>query len=237
MYFLWRVTVSDINVIDIAISDHKAILFNLALDIDFAPERRMKSSRIINNAAVEKFRDCFDCNVLTSINGDVDCLVNSFNAHCSAILDDIAPVVTSSARPRSSPWMTEEIYALRQNRRRAERAWKASNLEVHRLYYKELTAEFNKMVELARADYFKNLICSSRNNARVLFNVIDSIIAPPFHLFRYPQMMTVTHSFNILLIRLQMSELASPLAPTPRFPVPLLFLHGVVFQLSLLKMF
>lgn len=111
---------------------------------------------------------------------DVDTLVGVFNAHCAAILDDTAPLVTRSVRlTNPSPWMNDEIYELRRKRRRAEREWKSSNLEVHRLYYKQLTADFNKMVELARAAYFANLISSSMKNPSVLFNIINTIVAPP----------------------------------------------------------
>lgn len=180
LVFTIGLNVSDVCIEDWMLSDHKGVMFRLSLDKDLSPEKRMKCSRTINNIAVENFRASFSGNVLMSPDDDVDVLVCDLNAHCAAILDDVAPLVTRSARVTNpSPWLNEEIYTLRRKRCRVERAWKASKREVHRLYLKDLMAEYNTLVEMARAAYFANLITSSLNNPMVLFSTINTIIAPP----------------------------------------------------------
>ena len=154
-------------------------MFSVAFDIDFVPEKSVKHSRILNSTAVESFRACFDPSLLSQTN-DVDVLVRVFHSQCASILDDVAPTVTRSARKHnSSPWMNEGVYELRRKRRRAERMWRSSKLEVHRLHLKDLTSELNKSVRDARAAYFASLLSRSKNNPRMLFKIINSIVSPP----------------------------------------------------------
>lgn len=180
LVFTIGLNISNVCTEELFVTDHKCVLFNVSLDNAYVPGKRVKTSRILNGSAVENFVAVFDSNVLVSHNEDVDCLVNAFNAYCSAILDDVAPLVTRSVSSvNTSPWLTEDIRKLRRQCRKVERLWKATNLQVHRLYLKELLSEFNDRVKNARAAYFSNLISSSQHNSRVLFKTINHIVSPP----------------------------------------------------------
>lgn len=180
LVFTLGLKASNVCTEELLVTDHKCVLFNLSFDNDFVPVKRIKSSRIVNSLAVENFTVSFDSNVLVSPDDDVDCLVHVFNSHCAAILDDVAPMVTRTVRPaNSSPWLNDEIRDFRRKCRKVERLWKSSNLQVHRLYLKELLAELNDLVKSTRAAYFANLISSSKHNPKVLFRTINSIVSPP----------------------------------------------------------
>jgi len=130
LVFTIGLEISNVCTEDLTVSDHKCVLFNLSFDNDFVPEKRIKSSRIVNSLAVEDFAASFNSNVLVSPADDVDCLLHVFNTHCAAILDDVAPLVTRSVRPvNSSPWLNNEICELRRKCRKTERQWKSSNLQ------------------------------------------------------------------------------------------------------------
>ena len=180
LVFTLGLKVSKVGSEDLCESDHKCVLFNLAFDNDYSPARRVKSSRILNRLAVENFSAAFDRNILLSCQDDVESLARAFNIHCSAILDDVAPLVTRTVPAiNSTPWINEEIRTLKRKCRKTERLWKSTNLQVHREYLKDLYSDFNEMVKNARAAYFANLIETSKRNSRVLFKTINNIVNSP----------------------------------------------------------
>lgn len=111
---------------------------------------------------------------------DVDILINSFNEHCLAILNQVAPFKTSHCTVSScTPWLNNQTRGLRRSCRKAERLWKSTGLVVHREHFKELLHLFNESVKEARSSYFNNLINRHKNNPRILFDTINSIVSPP----------------------------------------------------------
>ena len=172
----------DINNIcceDLLISDHKCIFFTLSATAEPLYPVTTLRSRIITQTTAEQFSAQF-CLEFNADFNNVEFLVQSFNKQCSALLDKVAPLkVMSRATNNSSPWVTDAVRRLRQMCRRSERLWKATGLEVHRLYLKELRQSFNVSVREARSAYFANLISSSKRNPKVLFDTINNLVAPP----------------------------------------------------------
>lgn len=172
----------DINNIcceDLLISDHKCIFFTLSATAEPLYPVTTLRSRIITQTTAEQFSAQF-CHEFNADFNNVEFLVQSFNKQCSALLDKVAPLkVMSRATNNSSPWVTDAVRRLRQMCRRSERLWKATGLEVHRLYLKELRQSFNVSVREARSAYFANLISSSKRNPKVLFDTINNLVAPP----------------------------------------------------------
>ena len=76
------------------------------------------------------------------------------------------------------PWVNDSIRNFRRNCRKAERAWKSTHLEVHRLHLRELRASLNEMLRTARTQYFSKLISSNKKNPKFLFDTINSIVSP-----------------------------------------------------------
>ena len=99
------------------------------------PEKRLKTSRTVDGLTAEKFNTLFVNTESPSY--DVDGLLDTFNVQCAAILDDVAPRVARFIRPvNSTPLINEETRTCRRECRKAERSWKSTNLEVHRLFPK-----------------------------------------------------------------------------------------------------
>ena len=162
-------------------SDHKFIFFDIVFKTDIMDITQEKRSRLLNDLTAETFSTAFDSSVVPSeiVNGEIDILVHDFNLHCSDILDAVAPFKSRTARTlNSSPWLNEDIRRLRRNCRCAERKWKATKLDAHRLHLKQLLIDFNCKVKEARAAYFTNLISSNKQNPRVLFDTITTLVSP-----------------------------------------------------------
>lgn len=154
---------------EMSVTDHKCVLFNVLFDNDFVRGKRVKSLRVINSLAVEKFSSGFNSNILESSLDNIDGMVDHFNSHCLGILDEVAPLVTRKVLSvNHSPWLNDNIRDFRRKCRKVERLWKSTHLQVHRLYLKDLLSEFNDMVRNARAAYFSDLIISSKKKSQGL---------------------------------------------------------------------
>ncbi|KAL7378822.1 hypothetical protein ABVT39_019336 [Epinephelus coioides] len=92
-------------------------------ELQLENSKRMKLSRMLNNLSAEKFSTAFDSVVQPfSIEVDVDTQALTLKSHCSAILDEIAPLkprTIPAANP--TPWLNDDIHGLSRKCRRAER--------------------------------------------------------------------------------------------------------------------
>ena len=64
LVFTFGLNVCNVHTEDLLVTDHRGVLFSVSFDNDFLPKKRLKSSRIVNSAAVAGFTAAFDSNVL-----------------------------------------------------------------------------------------------------------------------------------------------------------------------------
>lgn len=129
---------SNICIEDVFVSDHKCILFDLAYNEVPLPVTRSSCSHMVNQLAVENFSADFDSSSVF-ISDDIDVSVQSFNEHCTLLLDRVAPLKTRLiSAVNTSPWINDVIRSFRCVCQKTERLWKATQLQVHRLHLKEL---------------------------------------------------------------------------------------------------
>uniref|UniRef100_A0A8C6PYD4 Reverse transcriptase domain-containing protein n=1 Tax=Nothobranchius furzeri TaxID=105023 RepID=A0A8C6PYD4_NOTFU len=178
LVFSYGLLVDKLQINDVVFSDHKSVSFHINLNSESLLPVSAKQRRIINSSTILNFSSLFD--FVPPSSDDVELLTNSFNDHCLKILDQVAPYKTSrSSSASSSPWLNNQILELRRSYRKAERRWKRTGLVVHREYFKELLESYNEAVENARSSFFSNLICQNKNNPKVLFDTISSIVSSP----------------------------------------------------------
>lgn len=107
---------------------------------------------------------------------EVDSLVESFNSHCSAVLEKVAPSkLRRVPAVNPSPWLYDSVCCFRHKCRNAKRLWKSTKLHVHHFHYKDLILQFNTMAKNTRASCFFSLI------SKILLDTINNIVnlAPP----------------------------------------------------------
>ena len=68
----------------------------------------------------------------------LDDLVRNYNDIIRAAVDKHAPVQTKvvTLRPNTQ-WYSQEIHSVKEDKRKAERVWRRTKLEVHRQMFKE----------------------------------------------------------------------------------------------------
>ena len=76
--------------------------------------------------------DISSCSFVISPSDDLEELVSQYNTCLSDVLDKHAPIITKLATDKcQTPWYTEECKTLKTEKRRAERAWRKTKLNVH----------------------------------------------------------------------------------------------------------
>lgn len=142
LVFSHGLMVENLHVEDSLVSDHSCVSFDMAY-VEKHPSCTIQQKKhFINQSVVDSFILLFDAESAPNNDdddNDVNSLVQCFNLRCKSVLDKVAPNKSRSASLRKPcPWISEEIKNHRRSCRKAERLWKASKLEVHRLYLKDL---------------------------------------------------------------------------------------------------
>ena len=108
---------------------------------------------------------------------DVESCVESYNLSLSNILDKHAPTQTRTVRLRpNSPWFNNDIRLEKQKRRRLERKWRRTKLEVDLQMYCEQKNTVNKLIDQAKIKYYSCQINEKAGDQKQLFNVVNDLL-------------------------------------------------------------
>lgn len=172
--------VEGVNIRDVGISDHYLITCSVfgklktaiivksmfrnwkRLDLATFRERLAQSSTSLNPA------------------NTADQFAAQFEADVTGILDELAPLCTSTRRlaKSDSSWLTPEAVAAKQNRRRLERRWKSFNQEADRVKYRIACREANRKIKDARQQHCTQAIKKASRDPRTLWRTVNGLLHP-----------------------------------------------------------
>ncbi|KAL8599762.1 hypothetical protein ACOMHN_042526 [Nucella lapillus] len=164
----------DLTVVDKQISDHFLISFSLRL---CKPRRRTRevTSRKLKDIDL----DVFKADVTTSlsiISPDAGDQAAQLNTCLGELLDLHAPLTTHRVTDRTSaPWMTLDIKAAKQERRRTERQWQQTGLTVHRQIYCHERNVVSRMIRDAKRQDVCDKIVGA-DSSKELFKVSGELL-------------------------------------------------------------
>lgn len=165
--------VSDIRVLPSDnISDHS--LITCILDCSRPPPSKLLVKyRDMKNLNTNRFvEEIKSSKLLTDPESNICNLTTQYNNTLSSLLEKYAPekqrLVT--LRP-NSPWYDDELREEKRKKRRLERKYKSSGLEVFRQLFKEACKDYNVLIESAKLKYYQNLIENSDETK--LFKMVD----------------------------------------------------------------
>ena len=165
--------------IDELISDHNAILCELAIKKPDKPKQRIKF-RKTRNINMDDFRidlKHFFSQKLDQFNINTNSLDNLINTYENAksILDKHAPETTKVITIRDpTPWNTEDIKALKTAKRKAEKRWRKTNKTIDWEVFKEKRNDLNRYTKEAKRKNLEKKISKNKGNSRALFKIINS---------------------------------------------------------------
>ena len=161
---------------DCYLSDHSTVLYNLALQ---KPQLTVKevSFRKTKAINIDAFQDELRSSQLwQNPPSTLQDLVSSYNSTLSRLIDKHAPLTKKTITMRPCvPWFNDEIKAAKQLWRKYERIWRRTGLESDRLRFKNVRNHANHAMELARREYYTNLINDNSSNQRKLFKVVSTL--------------------------------------------------------------
>uniref|UniRef100_A0A8C7Z7X7 Reverse transcriptase domain-containing protein n=1 Tax=Oryzias sinensis TaxID=183150 RepID=A0A8C7Z7X7_9TELE len=171
------------SVVDLAISDHYCVFFNVTSQIQQEASVRTVRKRYLTPEVAASFIDLFKQTPAQILPAPCDFIVDHFNNRLQSSIDAVAPFKTKTLRTTPKmPWKTDDIKGLKQNCRRAERKYRRTNLIInHKDNLKEQLQIYNNSVKWARTSYFSKIISENKNNPKFLFKTIDILINTDFN--------------------------------------------------------
>ncbi|CAG2184441.1 unnamed protein product [Mytilus edulis] len=118
--------------------------------------------------------DCFSC---TGIDSSVEQQVEHYRGNLSNIFDKHAPVTIKSVvlRPNTE-WYSDDLNNAKRDKRKAERKWRDSKLEVHHQSFKEKCRTFGKLLYIAKETYYSSKIENCGNDHKQLFKLTKHLM-------------------------------------------------------------
>ncbi|CAG2219826.1 unnamed protein product [Mytilus edulis] len=118
--------------------------------------------------------DCFSC---TGIDSSVEQQVEHYRGNLSNIFDKHAPVTIKSVvlRPNTE-WYSDDLNNAKRDKRKAERKWRDSKLEVHHQIFKEKCRTFGKLLYIAKETYYSSKIENCGNDHKQLFKLTKHLM-------------------------------------------------------------
>jgi hypothetical protein len=166
--------VSNINTRTDCPSDHYAVLCNLS--VHRPPDAKCTvSHRPLRKINVDAFREDIISSELAR-----DDAPEKYDAILKELLDKHAPLTTRhmTIRPHA-PWFSDPSGTIRKaklEKRRLERKWKQSNLEVHWQIYRQQCKTYNELIKEAQCEHYRDKVKSC--DQHTLFKVIDDLTNP-----------------------------------------------------------
>uniref|UniRef100_A0A3B3HFB5 Reverse transcriptase domain-containing protein n=1 Tax=Oryzias latipes TaxID=8090 RepID=A0A3B3HFB5_ORYLA len=176
------VTIYNVSVVDVALSDHFCVFFDLSVAPKPPPGPAVVQRRQINESTRAQFVEMINPENVSGAN--VDEMLNSVTSSILNVLDAIAPMKVQLRKHRQkAPWRNDDLVrAQKQQCRRAERKWRKSKLQVHYGIYKAELYAYNQILCRTRERYFSEIIGSCSSNSRILFTTVNRLTNPPTQL-------------------------------------------------------
>ena len=166
------------------IKDHYLICWTTSLRKPSAELKTIKF-RAINKIDHAKFESDLQTSQLCSLSQDNSLtaaeLYDLYVKTLQDLLDIHAPLQTKIIRNRpNSGWFNENIAKLKQEKRRAERKARKTNLTVHWDIFRQKSAEINKILLMRKKTHYSQQIINCKRNQKKIFEVSNSWMGTKF---------------------------------------------------------
>ena len=160
--------------VDTQISDHNNILFQIRMERAKC-SRKLVIFRKLKSIKLDEFRkdiknasdNCKNINELAA-------LVNYYNEELRNVLNAHAPEQNHLVTQRKpTPWSSEDIKPEKKKRRRLERKWRKTRLQIDYNAFKTQRNKVNCMLNAFKVKYYSDLIKKNANNPRALFKIMN----------------------------------------------------------------
>lgn len=169
--------VNDLIVHPAEISDHSPITLSLPYRKPNAKKKTI-TYRKLNDIDMDSFlKDLTASQLCTNPPNDLDQLVEMYNDTLGGLLESHAPLQTKQVKVRSqAKWFDEEILAARCCRRKAEKKWRKTELNVHLDIYKEKARHVKRLCKNAKKRFYERKIDECNDDQKKLFRITEELM-------------------------------------------------------------
>ena len=171
-------SLKNVTVVEQFISDHKAVCFNLSLRKP-VNERSTVVSRKLKGSDFDAFNEMIISTGLSDggVSHCIELLAKKYDVLLCKALDKLALKRTRTIviRP-NAPWYNEEIATQKRKRRRLERKWRSTSLEIDRVNYLEQCNVVNAMLYKVKEQHYSTVIQDNAHDSKLLFRTVDKLL-------------------------------------------------------------
>ena len=168
--------VTNVEVIDVSLSDHFLVSFQISCAVLPAVSKEITYRKFKSIDSHQFSLDLTQALSMVNMSGNLKDTVSSYNGALSQLIDNNAPKVTRVIKVvNKAPWFNQEYRDLRRCRRRAEKQFRQTGLEIHRLHYVELRKECTRTSFNMKKRFYRANIDLYANNAKLLYNFFNKL--------------------------------------------------------------
>ena len=158
-------------------SSHSTVLFPLSMAKPKRPTI-VRTCRKIKSIDMDRFRSDIESSLLLSSPAEnMDKFAEQYQETLSRILENHAPKVTIRVRQRAlKPWYSSDIAKAKLDRRRLERRWRRSKLEVDRQLFVEARNNVSRLLLDAKTSFYSARIHELNGNQKALFREMNHLL-------------------------------------------------------------
>jgi hypothetical protein len=159
------------------IADHSTVL--AMLDIT---KPKPQSKKVTFRQVKTIDRDAFKADISSSKiavlpTTDVNLAAETYTATLANILDNHAPEKSKTiVIQRKVPWFTKDIKDAKIEKRKLEKQWRKSKLEVDRQIFQSSRNSFTQLLNSAKAEFFNGEIDKCADDQKKLFNIVNELL-------------------------------------------------------------
>jgi len=111
-------------------------------------------------------------------NVTADAFAAQLESEVTTILDDLAPICTSTKRQQKpeSRWLSVEAVVAKQTRRRLERRWKLTGEDAVRIAYRAACRHANRLITESRRLFYARRVTQSSRDPRALWQSVKGLL-------------------------------------------------------------
>jgi hypothetical protein len=160
-------------------SDHFPVFSRLSIEPPATLPPTPYSFRRIKQINTDLFlSDLLNSTLVSDPPQSLNTLVDCYNHTLRFLLDKHAPLITKlpSRLSSSKPWFSDSLRTARSACRSAESVWKSTHSAADFSVFKTIRNKYHKLVLATKKTYYSNIVQSSSENPRRLWNTINNLL-------------------------------------------------------------
>lgn len=210
--------------------DHFPVVFSLvpAIDVNKMEKkitfRNLKSidTNQFNNDLSDTLSKVFSFEHAENPQPPFEDIISMFNTECESLLNHHAPQISKVIKEvATAPWFDTQYRLARCERRRAEKQWKRTRLDIDHSIFVHLRKHCNELADQKKIEFFRSTFVKYSHSQKSLYNFVDTFLDKSQELTLPPAdcLQETVNSFNTFFTE-KIDKIRSSFQTTTNCPDP-----------------